>query len=693
MEKKLAAKDPTPYSSRNIRAAAEFSSKRYAEKGLYLGMVSDLLIDQTDVDRYLKGLRNQSGDAQSLGIHEMRLGDPTKYEGLGPYEGFHRSFQRFIRFNPASSYAGYLIPGDDSLKTRLRMGRTKTPGFIHPPDHVEVILTPGVAGALRILNMALLLPPCHHNPDPLVMDELERRLVNNSLSADDVSYLLAFVRTLRQEVSPDNVVIPKWTYVSHMAEASLAHADFKLCNITADGQVDVDDLNKVIDQHTRAVLFATVGNPLTVAMKPDIFDSILQTVDGKMAEYGHPIAVLADIIYEQYRRDRSSRIDPIQRTLKMGIKVPVMEMSSFSKMLAIPGERVGFIRVLWDPDLFPSERRDFFKALKNVTGPTLNYVACSVQRALGTLYTAIRSKLPVEEELAPLAAVLTALSDLSESKEMAITFGDTQLFFREKEIREREVVPKNVKAALAEMGIERGYFSARKVANKTRKIAYKQLKRYDVDLDSDMVLEIGKVLEAAGFITSITKDEVTFFKLTKQAPKLERDQNGKLKLYRISENSAWREVAEKCGVGTEDVLYQDHKKMMRDTVFDRVRYFANGIDNMAREGIGVYLHPSYYDEKGELDHSRFNAFYVLWGFEKLRRYIPNGPSQARVLAEKCVEMRRPIIACVPGENFVPSEMRTDETSIIRAVALPPISELDAILQTIRLVARELENSP
>lgn len=673
-----------------FRAASEFHSERYMVGGTDIGAVSDLLIDKTDVDHFIESVNRGRSMAPFYEVHEMRLGDPTKYEGLGPYHGFHRHLQRFINFNPAAAYAGYLIHGDESLKARLRMGRTKTPGFIHPPPHLEVYITPGVAGALRLIDNALLLPPAV--PDPDVIKELRRLLAEDSPTAK--GGILAALDVLEERVTKDNIVIPKWTYVSHMAETSLAHGEFRLCGLTKDGQVDLEELETVIDKNTRAVLVATVGNPLTVAMKPEVFDQMLRIVRRKMSEFSHPIAVVADTIYEQYRRDRESRLDAIQRALKLdqeGVKVPVIEMSSFSKMLAIPGERVGYARILWDPELFPEVRPDFLKSLRNIYGPSLNPVACSVQRALGSLYNSIRARLPCEEELAPLAAVLTALSELpKDRKELPITLGDTQIIMRDREAREENRYPKNMKSELERMGVEKGFYSARKVANKTRKMANRVLGRYGIDLDSENVLAICNKLEEAGLIERVKVDEVDFFRLKERIPQIQRTEDGQLDLYHISSDHEWVQIAFRCKLETEDVLYQEHKKHMRDTVFQRVTHFAKGLDRIRQDGLGVYLHPSYYDENGNLDLERFNAFYVLFGFEKFRVFS-GGQSQARLLAEKCVEIGRPIIACVPGESFLPAEIRQSEDSYVRAVALLPLEKLDQVLQTIRLVAREIDS--
>jgi hypothetical protein len=284
------------------------------------------------------------------------------------------------------------------------------------------------------------------------------------------------------------------------------------------------------------------------------------------------------------------------------------------------------------------------------------------------------------------------LKELDEGKnELPVTEGDTQILRRRKEPREALGMEKNVRIELEKMGVEKGYFSCRKVANKSRKIANKVLGRYGIDLDSENVLAFGTKLEVAGLIEKLRVDEVDFFRLKHSVPPIKRnEQTGQLELYKISSSPEWLEIAAKCNIETEDVSYQADKKAKRDLVFERNMFFARGLDKMRQDGLGIYLHPAYYNEQGELDPGRFNAFYVLWGFEKYRNHT-GGPSQARLLAEKCVELGRPIIACVPGESFLPAELRETETSYIRAVALPRIETLKAALHTISLVAREIKN--
>ncbi|MEW6723123.1 MAG: aminotransferase class I/II-fold pyridoxal phosphate-dependent enzyme [Candidatus Micrarchaeota archaeon] len=654
------------------RGASVYLSQRYSERAHHLGRIRDVVFNETDVDKAIAFATNNG--QETYPILEGRLGDPTKYPGLHSYDGYHRHLRRYTSFHGAADYDGYAIAGDKDLKLRLVDGGYRRSGQEPIPEYLRVFITPGVAGALRLLSEALLLPPNQHVPDLARLEAIRPDLESGLDLRGHTEFLLSVLEDVKRGVKPDNVVIPVWTYVSHLAESFRSHGDVRLCDIGSDGQINLAQLKETIDEHTRVVLFATVGNPLSVAMEPEKFDQVLYAVAEKMWEYGHPIIVVADVIYEQFRRDSDKEIDAIQRALRLGYGVPVVEMSSFSKMMAIPGQRVGFMRILWDPRTFPDERSDFFDTMNYLYWPTLCPVSRHVQRALGDMYTHMRRGSPVEEELAPLAAVLYALKELSEMKGAGHKFP----IFSYEETAER----------IKQMGIPDDYYSHKLIASRTRKIANQVLAGYGVDIHSGKVRELGKKLQDAGLVDVIEKEDLVFYRLREDIPPLKKDDEGQLKLYGISSWAPWEDIAKRCKVPTEDELYREHKKMMREIVHKRVLYFAEKLDEMRREGVGVYLHPTYYDENGRLDPDRLNAFYILWGFTDLKTYSPN-LSQAAQFAYKCVELRLPIVACVPGELFVPYELRSDDTSYNRIVALQPTDVMDQQLSIIRKVAREL----
>jgi len=649
------------------RAASVFHSDRYKLGALHLGLMAEAVFNITDVHEVIK-TANQ-GRASPYPLIEGRMGDPTQYTQLKCYEGFHRHFQRYVRFRPPQDYEGYLPMGDESLRGRFKEGhRHKGEAPWVPPAHVQAYITPGVAGALRLISEAMILPP-RPNVIPSAIEETIRRGAVPDLDQEDSRTFAT-----RHRGCSDNVVVPLWTYVTHLAESFRTHGDVKICNLREDGQVDIGHLKSVIDESTRTVLFATVGNPLSVAMEPKVFDEILRIVEAKMKEYNHPILVIADVIYEHFRKDQSKRIDPIYRADQSGTSVPVIKTSSMSKMMPIPGQRLGYFVVDWDPSVFPAERHDFFTALNLLYWPTLGPVSTSSQRALASLYTAVNSRNLVEDDLAPVVAVMVALKDLQDKKGE----GDKHILFSSERIL----------AQMREMNIPEDHFSSSKISSRTRKLANKVLAGYGVDITSQRVKIICDRLAEIGYIDiSETEGSSSFYKLIKPIPSIEHDKEGQLKLYGISENREWAAIGVEYGIETEDARYQAHKDRMREIVAERVFYFASKLDEMKRSGQGVYLHPAYYD-KGELSPDRFNAFYVLWGFDKLRVYSPR-ISQAAIVATKCVNMGLPIIAGVPAEKFVPFDARTDETSYIRTVALMDKREQDEMFKIIAALAREL----
>ncbi len=621
-------------------------SERYKKRGMHLYRMGSYLFDRTDVGDVINNVRKKF---PHYPVIEGRMGDPTMYEGLRSYEGFHRLEQRYRNFNPPSASDSYQIEGYEPLKGRLRRGRWNVPSYIPVPYDMNLEITLGVAGALAIISPALLLPP-----------------------------------EKKEGAVTDNVVIPTWTYVSHLAEAALSQADVRLCDINREGQVNISHVRNIIDENTRAVIFATVGNPLSTAMKPEVFDGILQVVGAKIKEYGHPIVVIADVIYEHFRRDRDAVIDPIQRALRLGLEVPVIEVSSFSKMMAIPGHRVGFFRMLWGPEWgsssFRDERGDFVKALKDVYGRHLGQVNNPTQKALGELYTAIHNDWPVEEELAPVAAMLAALKELTDMKGK----GTTRTFMKDDDV---EKIVKKVGLEPAE------WFTASEVVKRVRKLAEESFQGYKIKMRKDLFEKIGEKLQEVGMVEAVVREvrgePRTFYKLKDEVPDVPRDGEGNLNLYRISEDRDWIRIAEKCEVPTEVMKYTEHKLRMRRDVFKRVFYFAQKLEMLRRKGLGVYLNPAYYDKNGRLDPNRFNSFYVLWGFDKLRKYSPSSPSQAAQVAALCVDNELPIIANTPGELFIPLEKRDNNTSYLRNVALQTREEMDKMLEIIRRLAREL----
>ncbi len=741
-------------------------SERFAKRGKHIEEMKLRSFVHTRVDILLERIRNEDGDYERThGSCVQKFGDPASF-GLTPCEGPHRFLRRYLNFHHPSDYSKYLIFGYPQLKAQIREGSTRREfGHIPVPSDLPVYITSGVAGALRMLCPAFVLPPT---------------------SSDATAH--------------DKVIMPKLTYLSHSAEAAFAQANVNTCNITQNGQVDLDHLSSLIDENTRLVVFATVGNPLSTAMEPGLFDDIVRLVHENMVRYNHPITIIADVIYEHFRRRREERIDAIQRGLRLGmdvkdengkiltpgIHVPIVETASFSKMLGMPGHRIGFYRVLWDKRTeFADERADTLDALATIYGTSLCPVPTILQVALGDFYMAINASsesapnnsAPIEEKLVPVAAIITALKDLTDKKGS----GDSVTLFK----------PEFGAEMVRQLGLDPDqWYTSSAIAKRTRKIANDVLGGYREDVKPGRVIEIGDILcscsnpylekreivisqelldelltktiiqngnanhkltlglqraisqqnleisdaDARSIVDSqlaaltsctagcateagevralqdefdlgngaIKKDDekvtLTFYKLIRDPPPVQRKEDGQLDLYGISayapkkpENRQWIALSNEIGLPTELEEYHKFKSVRRAEVFESNRRFATRLEEMRKKGLGVYLHPAYYDSNGQLSIERLNAFYVLWGLESLR---DENSCQAERILGLCYANNLPLLITVPGEVFVPDSKNDSNAQFVRSSAIESSGSgrIDQSLEIIENLANILATS-
>lgn len=710
-----------------------FRSERYqSTRGAPLSEMHEREFGTSPVDDLLGEiiLKNPNNPPE---VYNLSFGDPSIYPGMGPYEGVHRFMRRRLNFNDNPlACARYAFYGDPVFVAQMRQASADIEkGDLKVPTHVAVYPGAGVAGCLRMIMPAVLLPP-------------------------------------GEDGTRDNVILPKWTYLSHSAEVTMALANVKTCQLMQDGQVDLAHMEQQIDRNTQMVLFATVGNPLAIAMKPQLFDDLLLLVTKKMDEFNHPIVVVADTIYEHFRRCKDEHIDAIQRVMRLGLEVPVIDTTSFSKMFGIPGYRLAYYRAYWKPDgKFQDERYDFFKALSIVYGTTLCTVPSIVQMGVGELFTAIRSGQPVEEELAPVAATLLSIKDLHEKH----GGGDTHTMIPEMVIEE----------VIFRLGMDpKIWFTTSAIAKRARKLFNQELGKYNKDIFTSVVENIGERLIHAGLIekrelivtqkmmldllnASIIKHgqiehiwemafneerevdpslhitqaqqknlywrfvknvdqaarlsteealhdinlcksilsvadtksgvhsdhiNLVFYRLInpEKVPKPPRIKDGKILLEGISKNDyGWSDIARDCGVPFERDLYRAHKLSKRSNFEERTDFFLRGLDAMKRNGLGVYLHPCYYDQNGDLVPERVNTFYILFGFNKLM----GSKYQAAEMLSLCVELGLPLLKCTPGEVFQSHQDRNFDDSYIRIVTLDSLEKIEQILDIIHQVATYL----
>ena len=120
------------------------------------------------------------------------------------------------------------------------------------------------------------------------------------------------------------------------------NAGAKLCEVpcrAGDFQVDVNALQKAVNEHTKAVIINSPNNPTGVVFSQESIEALAALLSAKEKEYDHPIYIISD--------------EPYRELVYGGVKAPytanyydnTVSCYSFSKSLSLPGERIGYICV------------------------------------------------------------------------------------------------------------------------------------------------------------------------------------------------------------------------------------------------------------------------------------------------------------------------------------------------------------
>lgn len=103
--------------------------------------------------------------------------------------------------------------------------------------------------------------------------------------------------------------------------------------------IDFDALESAITAKTRAIIVNSPNNPSGVVLNEECIRNLAALLDKKSAEYGRPIAIIAD--------------EPYRELVYGDVQVPYIPCYydntvvcySYSKSLSLPGERIGYILV------------------------------------------------------------------------------------------------------------------------------------------------------------------------------------------------------------------------------------------------------------------------------------------------------------------------------------------------------------
>ena len=104
-------------------------------------------------------------------------------------------------------------------------------------------------------------------------------------------------------------------------------------------QIDIENVDKAINENTKAIVINSPNNPSGVVYKKDKIVALCELLKKKEEEYGHPIFIITDEPY------RELIYDDIELPYLINYYDNTFSCYSFSKALSMPGERIGYVVV------------------------------------------------------------------------------------------------------------------------------------------------------------------------------------------------------------------------------------------------------------------------------------------------------------------------------------------------------------
>lgn len=108
---------------------------------------------------------------------------------------------------------------------------------------------------------------------------------------------------------------------------------------TKDFQIQFDELEKRINENTRAIIVNSPNNPTGVIYSVETLKMLAEILTRKGREIGHPIYILSDEPY------RELTYDGLDAPYIPAIYPNTVICYSYSKILSMPGERIGYVCV------------------------------------------------------------------------------------------------------------------------------------------------------------------------------------------------------------------------------------------------------------------------------------------------------------------------------------------------------------
>lgn len=165
----------------------------------------------------------------------------------------------------------------------------------------------------------------------------------------------------------DNIATVAPYFTEYRVWATTHGADFiEVPARPSDFQIDIDAMDRMLDEHTKAVIINSPNNPVGTVYTRENLEEFAALLERKREAYGHPIFLISDEPYREISYGKEVPWVP-------AIYANTIVCYSYSKALSLPGERIGWVLV---PDTC-TEWRTVFNAMAGA-GRALGYICAPV---------------------------------------------------------------------------------------------------------------------------------------------------------------------------------------------------------------------------------------------------------------------------------------------------------------------------
>lgn len=137
----------------------------------------------------------------------------------------------------------------------------------------------------------------------------------------------------------DEVICPAPYFVEYNFYADNHGGKVVTVNTNPDFTLDLGAIEAAISEKTKAVLINTPNNPTGQVYSKESLDALGELLTKASEKLGHPIALISDEPYRQITYDNLA-VPSIMTSYRNSVIV-----TSYSKDISIPGERIGYIAI------------------------------------------------------------------------------------------------------------------------------------------------------------------------------------------------------------------------------------------------------------------------------------------------------------------------------------------------------------